>query len=210
MLISCRAARVTTSNIAHVIFLTHDVSFSKSLSKALPDRVFRQISLSDTSIEVAKRFVINHIDFESEDAEAGIKKLTPSQRRKDLGELDSVLPALGGRLTDLEFLARRIKAGETPRKAVREIVEQSASEILKMFVLGQDDSGNKPGYSSSSSPKIKAYATTRSCYQIPTSPAARKHSQLSNKRNSSPFNPTTAVRTPLSLVDQSTNLRSRT
>ncbi|KAI5247192.1 hypothetical protein E4T43_02249 [Aureobasidium subglaciale] len=133
------AARVTTSNIAHVVFLTHDVSFSKSLSKALPDRVFRQISLSDTSLEVAKRFVINHIDFESEDAEAGIKQLTPSQRRKDLGELDSVLPALGGRLTDLEFLARRIKAGETPRKAVREIVEQSASEILKMFVLGQND-----------------------------------------------------------------------
>lgn len=138
-----RAARVTTSNIAHVIFLTHDVSFSKSLSKALPDRVFRQISLSDTSIEVAKRFVINHIDFEAEDAEAGIKQLTPSQRRKDLGELDGVLPALGGRLTDLEFLARRIKAGETPRKAVREIVEQSASEILKMFVLGQEDGGRQ-------------------------------------------------------------------
>ncbi|KAG9680438.1 hypothetical protein KCU95_g17656, partial [Aureobasidium melanogenum] len=137
------AARITTSNIAHVIFLTHDVSFSKSLSKALPDRVFRQISLSDTSIEVAKRFVINHIDFEAEDAEAGIKQLTPSQRRKDLGELDSVLPALGGRLTDLEFLARRIKAGETPRKAVREIVEQSASEILKMFVLGQEDGGRQ-------------------------------------------------------------------
>ncbi|KAG9647036.1 hypothetical protein KCV04_g3040, partial [Aureobasidium melanogenum] len=137
------AARITTSNIAHVIFLTHDVSFSKSLSKALPDRVFRQISLSDTSLEVAKRFVINHIDFEAEDAEAGIKQLTPSQRRKDLGELDSVLPALGGRLTDLEFLARRIKAGETPRKAVREIVEQSASEILKMFVLGQEDGGRQ-------------------------------------------------------------------
>ncbi|KAG9950025.1 hypothetical protein KCU85_g3784, partial [Aureobasidium melanogenum] len=137
------AARITTSNIAHVIFLTHDVSFSKSLSKALPDRVFRQISLSDTSIEVAKRFVINHIDFEAEDAEAGIKQLTPSQRRKDLVELDSVLPALGGRLTDLEFLARRIKAGETPRKAVREIVEQSASEILKMFVLGQEDGGRQ-------------------------------------------------------------------
>jgi hypothetical protein len=130
---------VTTSNIAHVVFLTHDVSFSKSLSKALPDRVFRQISLSDTSNEVAKRFVINHIDFENEDVEAGIEKLTPSQRRKDLGELDSVLPALGGRLTDLEFLARRIKAGETPRRAVREIVEQSASEILKMFVFGQEE-----------------------------------------------------------------------
>lgn len=136
---SCRAARLTTSNIAHVIFLTNDVSFSKSLSKALPDRVFRQIGLSDTSLEVAKRFVINHLDFDADDVDAGLTKLTASQRRKDLGELDDVLPSLGGRLTDLEFLARRIKAGETPSKAAKEIVDQSASEILKMFVFGVED-----------------------------------------------------------------------
>ena len=133
------AARVTTSNLAHVVFLTNDVAFSKSLSKALPDRAFRQMGLSDTSLEVAKRFVINHLDFDADDVSVGLKDLTPSQRRKDLGQLDEVLPALGGRLTDLEFLARRVKAGETPRKAVKEIVDQSASEILKMFVLGVED-----------------------------------------------------------------------
>src|SRR4051794_31166637 len=49
------AAALTTANIAHVIFLTHDVSFSKSLSKALPGRVFRQISLGDCTPQVAKR-----------------------------------------------------------------------------------------------------------------------------------------------------------
>ncbi len=48
------AAALTTANVAHVIFLTTDVSFSKSLSKALPNRVFRQISLGDCSPEVAK------------------------------------------------------------------------------------------------------------------------------------------------------------
>lgn len=42
------AASLTTSNIAHVIFLTNDISYSKSLTKALPDRVFRQISLGDS------------------------------------------------------------------------------------------------------------------------------------------------------------------
>lgn len=47
-------AALTTANVAHVIFLTNDVSFSKSLSKALPNRVFRQISLGDCSPEVAK------------------------------------------------------------------------------------------------------------------------------------------------------------
>ncbi|KAF2755461.1 escape protein-like protein 2 [Pseudovirgaria hyperparasitica] len=148
------AAQLSTSNIAHVIFLTNDVSFSKSLSKALPDRVFRQISLSDCSPEVAKRYVISHINAdqassqkptsdsaaaaadEDEDAE---KPLTPAQRRKDLAELDECISYLGGRLTDLEFLGRRIKAGETPKKAVQEMIEQSASEILKMYLIGVDD-----------------------------------------------------------------------
>ena len=142
------SAQLTTSNIAHVIFLTNDIAFSKSLSKALPGRVFRQIALGDCSPEVAKRYVVNHLDFdaevdpeESEDEDGNKKKqLTPSQKRADLNELDDVIPQLGGRLTDLEFLARRIKSGETPSKAVKEIVDQSASEILKMFLLsGAED-----------------------------------------------------------------------
>ncbi|KAK4630902.1 Mitochondrial escape protein 2 [Fulvia fulva] len=141
------AAQLTSSNIAHVIFLTTDVSFSKSLSKALPDRVFRQISLGDCSPEVAKRYVIQHLDFDAKpvkvtnkDGEEEVKILPPSQKREDLQELDDVIGYLGGRLTDLEFFARRIKAGETPTKAVREIVDQSASEILKMYLLLGSDS----------------------------------------------------------------------
>ncbi|KAK3056081.1 mitochondrial escape protein 2 [Extremus antarcticus] len=144
------AAQLTTSNVAHVIFLTNDISFTKSLSKALPDRVFRQITLADCSPEVAKRYVINHLDFDAEPAKRTRKnengedeeviELTPSQKRQDLSELDAVIGQLGGRLTDLEFLARRIKAGETPTKAVKEIIDQSASEILKMFLLsGAED-----------------------------------------------------------------------
>jgi hypothetical protein len=136
------AAELTTSNIAHVIFLTNDVAFSKSLSKALPDRVFHQIALGDCSPEIAKRYVINRLDFDADvkkevvkEGDEEVKVLTPSQKRKDLHELDEVIGLLGGRLTDLEFFARRIKAGETPSKAAREIIEQSASEILKMFLL---------------------------------------------------------------------------
>ncbi|KIX09715.1 uncharacterized protein Z518_00796 [Rhinocladiella mackenziei CBS 650.93] len=139
------AAILTTQNIAHVIFLTTDVSFSKSLSKALPDRVFRQITLSDCIPDVAKRLVIQHLDAESEEGTAalGNEKVTPSQLRSDLDELDSVIQVLGGRLTDLEFLARRIKTGESPGKAVRQIIEQSASEILKMYLLDVDVSSRK-------------------------------------------------------------------
>lgn len=140
------AARLTTTNVAHVIFLTNDVAFSKSLSKALPDRVFRQISLSDCSPEVAKKFVVTHLDADVEDDPApkdGSEKKLPSQHRTDLGELDNCIDLLGGRLTDLEFLARRIKTGETPTKAVNEIIDQSASEILKMYIFGADDDGSK-------------------------------------------------------------------
>ena len=133
------AARLTNSNTAHVIFLTTDVSFSKSLSKALPDRVFRQITLGDTSPEVAKKMVIRHLDADTpDDTSEDQKNITPSQLRSDLDELDSVINVLGGRLTDLEFLARRIKAGESPGSAVRQIIEQSASEILKMYLLDTD------------------------------------------------------------------------
>ncbi|KIW68388.1 hypothetical protein PV04_04339 [Phialophora macrospora] len=140
------AALLTTQNIAHVIFLTTDVSFSKSLSKALPDRVFRQITLSDCSPEVAKKLVLKHLDADvdtDERAPTGEEKVTASQRRGDLDELDSVIQVLGGRLTDLEFLARRIKTGESPGKAVRQIIEQSASEILKMYLLDVDVSTRK-------------------------------------------------------------------
>ncbi|CAD6581210.1 MAG: mitochondrial escape protein 2 [Alectoria sarmentosa] len=129
------AAGLTTANIAHVIFLTNDVSFSKSLSKALPDRVFRQIALGDCSPEVAKRFVINHLDADADEGGGPEKKQKPSELREDLAELDDCISTLGGRLTDLEFLARRIKTGETPKKAVLEITDQSASEILKMYIL---------------------------------------------------------------------------
>jgi hypothetical protein len=144
------AAGLTTSNTAHVIFLTTDVSFSKSLSKALPDRVFRQVTLGDCTPEVAKKMVIRHLDAdfdpearpespdESPDSEKGSQKqknLPPSQQRTDLDDLDSTLAVLGGRLTDLEFFARRVKAGESPSNAVSEITSQSASEILKMYLL---------------------------------------------------------------------------
>ena len=133
------AARLTSSNIAHVIFLTTDVSFSKSLSKALPDRVFRQIVHGDCTPEVAKKMVVRHLDADNDEpASPGEKQLTPSQLRSDLDELDGVINVLGGRLTDLEFLARRIKSGESPGSAVRQIIEQSASEILKMYLLDVD------------------------------------------------------------------------
>ncbi|XXG97741.1 hypothetical protein Hte_004051 [Hypoxylon texense] len=137
------AANLVQSNIAHVIFLTNDTSYSKSLSKSLPDRIFRQAALGDLSPDVAKKFVLSHIGSDDElqpktpeddSSEPNEKGLEP-RIQPDLTELDECIGTLGGRLTDLEFLARRLKAGQNPKQAVSDITEQSASEILKMFLL---------------------------------------------------------------------------
>ncbi|GFF42950.1 mitochondrial escape protein 2 [Aspergillus udagawae] len=123
------AAGLTAGNIAHVIFLTTDVSYAKPLSKALPNSVFRTITLGDCSLEVGRKFVMNHLAYESKDGK------TQPRRAEELEDLDACIETLGGRVTDLEFMAHRIEAGETPRGAVNRIIEQSASEILKMFLL---------------------------------------------------------------------------
>lgn len=117
-----------------MVFLTGDTSFSKSLAKSLPDRVFHSMHLGDASPESAKRFVLRHI---SDDPSGAANE-------KAGGGLDDSIQVLGGRLTDLEFLARRIRAGEAPRQAVAEIVETSANEILKLYLLPfLDEPGRK-------------------------------------------------------------------
>ncbi|RPB00118.1 hypothetical protein L873DRAFT_1805543 [Choiromyces venosus 120613-1] len=127
------AAFLVSANVAHVIFLTNDTSFSKSLAKSLPDRAFRSILLGDAQPDSAKRFVLKHIDDE----------LDGPDNEKARAELEDSIQALGGRLTDLEFLARRIRTGETPKQAVHEIIETSAQEILKLYFLEEAGRGRK-------------------------------------------------------------------
>jgi len=143
--ISDWAAALVQSNIAHVIFLTTDTSFSKPLSKALPDRVFNQVTLGDLSPDVAKQFVVSQLEPEAKSEEGEENGSAPAisekQLRKDLKELDECIDALGGRLTDLQVLARRLKVGQNPKKAVSDIIDQSASEILRMFLLANKGAG---------------------------------------------------------------------
>lgn len=88
---------------------------------------------------MAKKFVTTHLESDQNDAE----KLSPSQKHRDLSELDECIEVLGGRLQDLEFLARRLKTGQTPKRAIAEIIEQSASEIMKMYLLTVDKGDRK-------------------------------------------------------------------
>jgi len=104
------AASLTSANIAHVVFLTTDSSFAKPLSKAMPNQVFRTIGLGDCSLEVGRRFVLSHLDA----AAGGADNEQDARRKETLHGLDSCIKVLGGRVTDLEFMAHRIEAGETP------------------------------------------------------------------------------------------------
>lgn len=170
----------TQANIAHVIFLTSDTSHSKPLSKALPDRVFRNITLGDLSTEVAKKYVLSHLnqsdskdkkaaeestdekpkeehDTEDVPAEEGVERHQAQIKEKQADEegqfkavqfeqeLDAALEVLGGRLTDLEFLARRMKTGLSPQEAAQEIIDQSANEIIKLFLLTRAPSSSSDG-----------------------------------------------------------------
>lgn len=140
------AAALVQSNVAHVVFLTNDTSYSKSLSKSLPDRVFHQVTLGDLSPEAAKQFVLSQLALEENSkaknvADEDSKPTTAVEKHKEdpqLRELDECIQALGGRLTDLQVLARRLRVGQTPMKAVNEIVEQSSAEILRMFLLAKN------------------------------------------------------------------------
>lgn len=105
------AASLTTANIAHVIFLTTDSSFAKPLSKALPNQVFRTIGLGDCTLEVGRRFVLNHLEYAFADGE----KESKPENKEAVHGLDECIKTLGGRVTDLEFMAHRIEAGETPQ-----------------------------------------------------------------------------------------------
>ncbi|CCC13640.1 hypothetical protein SMACR_09367 [Sordaria macrospora] len=189
------AAALVQSNIAHVIFLTDDASYSKPLQRSLPDRVFRSVTLGDLSPDVAKKFVISQLQTDTKFAHDGQQQQQQQQDRQNenddhgttsssakdddnkkekkknskdrptadplqldprlLAELDTCITALGGRLTDLQVLARRLKIGQSPQKAVQEIIDSTASDILRMFLL-----------SKSSSSTDKKYTTEQAWYLI--------------------------------------------
>ncbi|KAH7155298.1 RNA12 protein-domain-containing protein [Dactylonectria estremocensis] len=134
------SASVVQNNIAHVIFLTTDSAYSKPLTKALPDRLFRTVSLGDLAPTVAKSFVLSRLKDQLADEENKAEKDKTQDlpvRRPDLAQLDQHITTLGGRLTDLESLARRLRTGQTPRDAVNEIVDETATDIVRMFLLGK-------------------------------------------------------------------------
>ncbi|CCE80229.1 Piso0_003331 [Millerozyma farinosa CBS 7064] len=118
-LIADWAAQLIQNNIAHVIFITDDVGSLSQLSKALPNQVFKGITLSDASTESAKHYVLNQLS---------------DVAGNEGTSIDSCLGPLGGRMLDLQAFVRRIRSGETPKNALEEMIHQASEQITTFFL----------------------------------------------------------------------------
>jgi hypothetical protein len=132
------AASVVQNNVAQVVILTSEPSYSKPLIKALPDRAFKVMSLGDLDRHVARKYIVGRLDEAQRDDHKSRADPDKKQHRKpSTFGLEKAIETLGGRLTDLESLARRIQAGQSPEEATDEIVTDSATDTVKMFLLGK-------------------------------------------------------------------------
>jgi len=111
------ASLLIESNVAHVIFLTQDVGYSKVLSS---DRVLRTVTLSDKDPETAKIYVLQQLEYIERERR---KQKTEPGKAKDMShtavkerqlDLDNCIRVLGGRMKDLEGLAQRLAMGTSP------------------------------------------------------------------------------------------------
>ncbi|KAK9234696.1 RNA12 protein-domain-containing protein [Lipomyces kononenkoae] len=126
------ASVLVMSRVAHVVFVTDDVGYAKILQDAIPTQVFNTITVGDATPELARKFVLSQILDVTGESEKDVSEST-------LKDLDEALKPLGGRMTDLLTLVRRITMGENNKLAVDDMIRQSASEIIKRFLrLGND------------------------------------------------------------------------
>ncbi|EGW34306.1 uncharacterized protein SPAPADRAFT_59728 [Spathaspora passalidarum NRRL Y-27907] len=112
------SSNLVQNNIAHVIFSTADVGSLQHLNDALPNQVFKDISLSDASMTSSKQYVCEQL------------KLAEGKT----ANIENCIEPIGGRMLDLQAFVRRVKSGETPNIAITEMINQ-ASELITSFFL---------------------------------------------------------------------------
>lgn len=146
------AASLVTSNVAHVIFITADVSYDKILSNQLPNQVFKKLTIGDANKESARDYILKQCAEQEKLVDRALKEQQDSENEVvgdqtekvseslhhisfDDAELDKALDPLGGRMTDLQAFSRRLKSGEQPLSAVLDMIDQSCVEIVQMYLL---------------------------------------------------------------------------
>lgn len=120
-------AQLISSNTAHVIFITSDLASVSHLTNALPNQVFKNVSLADASMLSAKQYVARQLQ--------GVSVKEP---------LDKYLAPIGGRMLDLQAFVRRVRSGEPMDHALNEMITQAAEQITTFFL---NASSNQAGAS---------------------------------------------------------------
>lgn len=130
---------LVTMNLAHVVFLVDDISPLPVLTEALPDQVFKMLVLSDASKSSSTEYVLGHLNAEDalevvkkEEGEQEIEKVT---RRYAYSDIEKALEPIGGRMLDLQSFVRRVKSGESPEEAQKEMITQTAEQIVQMNLI---------------------------------------------------------------------------
>ncbi|OBA21811.1 hypothetical protein METBIDRAFT_77378 [Metschnikowia bicuspidata var. bicuspidata NRRL YB-4993] len=119
------AGQLIQSNSAHVIFITQDSGSTLHLTSALPNQVFKTITLDDASNSSAKQYVL--------------RQLRDTTATKNI---DSCLEPLGGRMLDLQAFVRRVKSGEEPVDALNEMIHQASEQITTFFLNKSPDNSD--------------------------------------------------------------------
>lgn len=119
------AGQLIQNNLAHVIFITADSGSSLHLTAALPNQVFKTISLDDATPASAKHYVSKQL------------KDTSGHSR-----IDKCLEPLGGRMLDLQAFVRRVKLGERPEDALNEMIHQASEQITTFFLNVNTEQGS--------------------------------------------------------------------
>ncbi|KAF9975836.1 mitochondrial escape protein 2 [Actinomortierella ambigua] len=107
------AAVLVENHLAHVVFVTNNVTASKPLAKALPNRTFESVILADATLESAMEFVHKHLD------------------QSEFPTLKKSVETIGGRLTDLELFVQKVKSGMAPEEATHDILGRAVIEVRK-------------------------------------------------------------------------------
>ncbi|EGG02361.1 uncharacterized protein MELLADRAFT_91482 [Melampsora larici-populina 98AG31] len=126
------ASRLTEKKIAHVVFTSENVGVGKPLSKALSSRPMNLIHLTDANPDSALQYIARQM-------------ARPDDRAMILNPINGpCIAKLGGRLTELDKLIEKIKAGVQLEVAVEEIVMRSVMEIKKKITIdGENGDGGK-------------------------------------------------------------------
>ncbi|KAI9105786.1 RNA12 protein-domain-containing protein [Phlyctochytrium arcticum] len=119
------AALAAEYHLAHVILISDNPTAIKTVSRAMPNKPIEFLALSDATFESAMSVVERRLDGKEPDA-----------------ALASCVKGLGGRLTDLEVLVQKIRAGMTPTEAYSEIVSRAVSELRKLGLFEDAPAGS--------------------------------------------------------------------